>query len=424
MRVLMFGWEFPPYISGGLGTACFGITRGLYNKKVEVIFVLPKIKGAVEESHVRLLSASEVPLGGDDRFLEGLEIRTLHAELQPYQTEETPESAILRSIQALSREQGKSISSLDISGDYGGDIFSEIVKYGYAAEALAQKENFEVIHGHDWMTVFAGIRAGSISGKPYIYHAHALEFDRSGEKVNQRIYDIERYGMEKADHIIAVSYYTKKLIVSRYGIPAEKISVVHNGVLERDETKPPVPVARRKDKMVLFLGRITFQKGPDYFIEAASRVLSVLPDVTFVMAGSGDMMIRMIEQVAELRMGTHFHFTGFLRGEEVERIYGMSDLYVMPSVSEPFGISPLEAMSCDVPVILSRQSGVSEVLRHALKVDFWDVHDLADKIIAVLKYPILARELVKQSRDEINELHWDKAGEKILSVYEELHRVH
>jgi glycogen synthase len=425
MRVLMFGWEFPPYISGGLGTACFGITGGLVRQGTEVVFVVPRIKGAVGESHVRLLSASDVPLAGHDAesasFLEKLEIRFLDASLRPYANGEKTDSISLQSLLSVSGGERVIAGSLELTGDYEGDLLGEVVRYGYAAEVLAGLEAFDVIHGHDWMTVFAGIRAKRISGKPYIYHAHALEFDRSGESVNQDIYNIERYGMENADHIIAVSEYTKRTITKRYGIPEEKVSVVHNGIHER-EAAGPLPFHKRpEERIVLFLGRITFQKGPDYFIEAASLVLSAVRGVTFVMAGSGDMMSRMIERVAELRMGMNFLFTGFLRGTDVEQIYSMSDLYVMPSVSEPFGISPLEAMRYDVPVIISRQSGVSEVLRHALKVDFWDVRDLADKIVAVLRYPVLAQELIERSREDILGLNWDKAGEKILAVYETVH---
>jgi glycosyltransferase involved in cell wall biosynthesis len=268
------------------------------------------------------------------------------------------------------------------------------------------------------MTVLAGLYAKEVSGKPLILHIHSLEFDRSGEHINRDIFYIERYGMVSADHIIAVSHYTKNLIVSRYGIDPDKISVVHNAV-SRAEAPNIYHVGRSPDKkIVLFLGRITFQKGPDYFVEAAAKVLEKLPEVTFVMAGAGDMMPRMIERVAELGIGKNFHFTGFLHGSEVEQIFTMSDLYVMPSVSEPFGISPLEAMIYDVPVIISRQSGVSEILHHALTVDFWDVNEIANKIIAILRYPILVAEIVERSRDELRKVRWEYAAEKIVEVYQ------
>jgi glycosyltransferase involved in cell wall biosynthesis len=295
---------------------------------------------------------------------------------------------------------------------------TEIARYGNVAGVLAGRESFDVIHGHDWMTVFAGLHAREISGKPFILHVHATEFDRSGENVNRDIFEIEGFGMKHADHVIAVSHYTKNIIVNRYGIEPEKVSVVHNAVT-KEEGGPYGAITKRPgQKIVLFLGRITFQKGPDYFIEAAARVLKFLPDVTFVMAGTGDMMPRMVERVAELHIGKNFHFLGFISGEQIEQIYAMSDLYVMPSVSEPFGISPLEAMLRDVPVIISRQSGVVEILKNALTVDFWDVPDLANKMIAVLRYPALSREMTDLSRETLRTICWEHAAEKIMAVYE------
>jgi len=226
--------------------------------------------------------------------------------------------------------------------------------------------------------------------------------------------------METADHIIAVSHYTKDSTINRYGISPEKITVVHNAV-----SRGASEAVRRTEKnggrkIVLFLGRITFQKGPDYFVEAARLVLESIPEVTFVMAGTGDMMPRMMEKVAELQIGRNFRFTGFLRGADVERMYAMSDLYVMPSVSEPFGISPLEAMLYDVPVIISKQSGVSEILHHALKVDFWDVRELAGKMIALLMHPSIGDEMSERAREELKMIKWEHAAEKIISVYRQV----
>jgi glycosyltransferase involved in cell wall biosynthesis len=253
-----------------------------------------------------------------------------------------------------------------------------------------------------------------------VVHVHALEFDRSGEKVNPDIFAIEKLGMEAADRVIAVSHYTRNLILEQYGIDPDKVVVVHNAVSRRTIGKVYHVARRKTGKTVLFLGRITFQKGPDYFVEAAAKVLAVMPDVTFVMAGAGDMLPRLIERVGQLRIGKSFHFTGFLRGPEVERMYAMSDLYVMPSVSEPFGISPLEAMVYDVPVIVSRNAGVSEVLTHALKVDFWDVEDMANKILAVLRYPVLSREMLRNGRKELKAIRWEVTAERIMGVYNRL----
>jgi glycosyltransferase involved in cell wall biosynthesis len=302
---------------------------------------------------------------------------------------------------------------------YGPDLIAEVIRYGQAGGVLARTLSFDVIHAHDWMTVPAALLARRISGRPLVLHIHSLEYDRSGENVNEEIRAIEREGMEKADRIIAVSHRTKRMIAERYAIPPEKISVVYNAVTRTEAQRAYRTERPGERKMVLFLGRITFQKGPDYFVEAAAQVLHVLPDVTFVMAGAGDMMGRMVERVGELGIGDRFHFTGFLQGEEIERIFSLSDLYVMPSVSEPFGISPLEAMMYDVPVILSRQSGVSEILKHALKVNFWDVREMAAKIIAVLKHPVLAGAMAEKAREELRKIRWEKAAERIAAIYGE-----
>jgi len=427
MRILMFGWEFPPHMSGGLGTACYGITKALTGLGHEVVFVVPRLKSKGDPSHVELISASEVPVQGqyltEDSVFHGLDVRMIQSLLRPYLNErqyadmlEDPDLTHLA--WDKERKEEKRYRLFEISEHYGPNLIAEVLRYGKVAGVIAEKQTFDVIHAHDWMTIFAGLHAKKISGKPLILHVHALEFDRSGDHVNQDIYDIERLGMSSADRIIAVSHYTKNLIVNRYGVHPDKITVVHNAV-SRAEAGAAYRVERNMDKkIVLFLGRITFQKGPDYFVEAAAKVLKEIPDVTFVMAGAGDMMPRMIKRVAELGIGKSFHFTGFLQGAEVEQIFTMSDLYVMPSVSEPFGISPLEAMVYDVPVIISKQSGVSEILRHALKVDFWDVKEMANKIIAILKHPVLSDEIVERSREEVRNIRWENAAEKIVTVYQ------
>jgi glycogen(starch) synthase len=426
MRILMFGWEFPPHVSGGLGTACFGITKALAGLGHKIIFVIPKVLGEVGQSHVEFISASEVSVKKKHRkafrVFKGLDIRLIDSYLKPYLSKSQYEDLLRGHVVKLPAHEKRRSGTweslvLEISEHYGPNLIAEVVRYAKVAGAIAESQSFDVIHAHDWMTILAGLYAKEVSKKPLILHIHSLEFDRSGEHVNKDIFYIERYGMVSADHIIAVSNYTKNLIVSRYGINPDKISVVHNAV-SRTEAPNIYHVGRSPDKkIVLFLGRITFQKGPDYFVEAAAKVLEKLPEVTFVMAGAGDMMARMIERVAELGIGKNFHFTGFLQGTEVEQIFTMSDLYVMPSVSEPFGISPLEAMIYDIPVIISRQSGVSEILHHALMVDFWDVDDIANKIIAILRYPVLVAEIVERSRDELRNVRWEYAAEKIVEVY-------
>jgi glycogen(starch) synthase len=415
MRILMFGWEFPPRISGGLGTACFGITKALAGLGHKITFVLPQVEATSAAPFLNLVSAfgtpfsDAVPEGGETELLPRLTIHPIPALLNPYLN--------VGRYRDLYLSEGGLFR--DAPAVYGINLIAEVIRYGRAAGAVSRRFSFEIIHAHDWMTVPAALLARRISGKPLVLHVHSLEYDRSGENVNEEILDIEREGLKQADRLIAVSHRTKKMMVERYQIPPKKISVVHNAV-SRNEAQRIYRTERTGErKMVLFLGRITFQKGPDYFVEAAARVLQVLPDVTFVMAGAGNMMEQMIERVGELKIGNRFHFTGFLQGEEIERIFSMSDLYIMPSVSEPFGISPLEAMLYDVPVILSRQSGVAEILKHALKVDFWDIRELSAKIIAVLKHPALAGEMAEKAREELRSIRWDTAAERIAELYRE-----
>jgi glycogen synthase len=414
MQILMFGWEFPPRMSGGLGTACFGMTKALAGFGHEITFVLPQAE-ETSAPFLHLVPAFGILFSGGEKkdpeaeLLRGLTVRPIPALLTPYLD--------VGHYRDLYLSEGGGFRGAAL---YGRDLIAEVIRYGRAAGAVARRFAFDVIHAHDWMTVPAALLARRISGKPFVLHVHSLEYDRSGENVNGEILEIEREGLEQADRLIAVSHRTKKMIVERYGISPKKISVVYNAV-SRTEAQGVYRVKRTGGrKMVLFLGRITFQKGPDYFVEAAARVLRVLPDVTFVMAGAGNMKEQMIERVGELGIGDHFHFTGFLQGEEIERIFSLSDLYVMPSVSEPFGISPLEAMLYDVPVIISRQSGVAEILKHALKVDFWDVREIAGKIVAVLKYPVLAGEMAEKAREELRKIRWETAAERIAETYREM----
>ncbi|MFU8830233.1 MAG: glycosyltransferase family 4 protein, partial [Phycisphaerales bacterium] len=308
----------------------------------------------------------------------------------------------------------------ETGADYAGDVLSTAREYAKLVLNLCRDKQFDVIHAHDWMTYPAGMALGRVTGKPLVAHIHSTEFDRSGEHVNQVIYDIERRGMHAAVRVIAVSMLTKNIVAKRYGVDPGKIRVVYNGVAQEEKFAPaPMSEILPKDKIVLFLGRITMQKGPEYFVTAAKRVLEKIENVKFVVAGNGDMARKMIEQAAELGIGHKVLFTGFLRGRDVGKVFQMADCYVMPSVSEPFGIAPLEAMSHDTPVIISKQSGVSEVVSHALKVDFWDTDQMANKIIAVLRYPPLSQTLKEHGRMELRRLTWDGAAEKCVGVYEQ-----
>ncbi|HOE94877.1 MAG TPA: glycosyltransferase family 4 protein, partial [Candidatus Cryptobacteroides sp.] len=306
------------------------------------------------------------------------------------------------------------------SGKYGSNLLEEVARYAMVGGTIAMqyKDEFDVIHAHDWLTYLAGIAAKELTGKPLVVHVHATSFDRgTDDMVDSRVYAIEKRGMEAADRVVTVSDLTRGIVINKYGIDPDKIVTVHNAVdfSGRENLKVERGV---KDKVVTFLGRITFQKGPEYFIEAAAKVLKRTDGVRFVMAGSGDMMNRCIRMAARLGISDRFHFTGFLRGADVQAMFALSDVYIMPSVSEPFGISPLEAMRTGVPSIISYQSGAAEVLKYALKVDFWDVDAMADDIYALLKYPALSRFAEKQGFKEVNDLKWNNATAKLKKVYE------
>ena len=423
MRVFMLGWEFPPFISGGLGTACYGLTRAMDQLGIEVTFVLPKMVDQTYATHVKLLSpasqASGPSFGIDD--LKNVKFHTLGSALQPYSTPETYHQRIEETLRRNRLIGGNVSSASQLMGskDYSVDMYTEVHRYAAMAAELAQGRGFDVVHAHDWMTYPAGIAVATLSGRPLVVHVHSTEFDRSGEHVNQMIYDIERQGMERADKVVAVSHFTRNIVISRYGISGDKVEVVYNGVDRNGGWTLDETGITTDEKIVLFLGRITMQKGPEYFLQAAKKVLEVMDNVKFVMAGSGDLMHQSIELAAELGIGHKVLFTGFLRGEDVRRIYKMADLYVMPSVSEPFGIAPLEALDNDVPVIISKQSGVSEVLTHDLKVDFWDVNEIANKIIAVLKFPPLQMTLRSHGNFEVRRLRWKDAAAKCIKIYGE-----
>ncbi len=421
MKVLMFGWEFPPFITGGLGTACYGLTKAMTGLGIEVIFVLPRPVLTTHSSHVTLLTP-----GGpvSPRARRPDRIRILGTEprdsayarpgdfvQQPARQPKDPEAA-------AAARAGKKVGSV-IRSHYGGDLFKEVDRYARMAARIIRGYDFDVIHAHDWMTYRAGMTVAAQTGKPLVVHVHSTEFDRSGEHVNQRIYDIEREGMHRAAHVIAVSQLTKNIIVTRYGIPPHKVTPVYNAIDVNGRHDGPAPPRIRGDeKIVLFMGRITMQKGPEFFIAAARQVLRHMDNVRFVVAGSGDLAGRIVEMAAREGIGRKVLFTGFLRGKEVERIFRSADLFVMPSVSEPFGLVPLEALSYGVPVIISKQSGVSEILNSALKVDFWDVREMANKIIAVLQRPALHAWLRDQGAAELTGIRWENSARDCLAVYD------
>ncbi|MBL8764472.1 MAG: glycosyltransferase [Phycisphaerae bacterium] len=500
MRILMLGWEFPPFIAGGLGTACYGLTKALDRLGQEVLFVLPRPVDRSAASHITLLSPdSESPTASGEGWRGGETGATRSSTASESERAggvgadgdggdsvgaDGPRSAVgmpgvapgfrrarllgvparFRSpygaggaVGGRARRAGSAIEGAAVAGaesglvgtagedelgdwddgtesgagsgggswvvqsgaghGYMGDLVGDAERYARLCVGLTRGRRFDVIHAHDWLTYPAGIALARASGKPLVVHVHSTEFDRSGEHVNQRVYDIERRGMLSALRVIAVSNLTRSICVGRYGIDPSRIEVVYNGIDSASAQPADGTSIRTRDRIVLFLGRITMQKGPEYFIRAAKRVLEKVPDAKFVVAGSGDMAVRMIEEAAALGIGHRVLFAGFLRGPQVDRIYRMADCYVMPSVSEPFGIAPLEAMRNDVPVIISKQSGVSEVLTHALKVDFWDIDEMANKIVAVLRHPPLGRTMREHGSFELRKLTWEGAATKCVQVY-------
>lgn len=497
--VLMLGWEFPPFITGGLGTACHGLTRALKHAGCDVTFVLPRAVDHTHASHVRLVSPEgSAPRDSDSvggwipspaaRIIESTADALLAKDIH---TSESPASvaarreALLRGTpervdilrlgstnqgaygsvpqhREVLRKSGVNLheatgvsdpqtmmarlisagvepavaweqvvidqvlpeaatphptAAVPLSGGYEGDLILAAERYAQFCVQSARHLKFDIIHAHDWLTYPAGLALARLTGRPLVVHVHATEFDRSGTHVNQQVYNIERRGMQGAVRVMAVSNLTRNLLINRYGLSPNKIDVVYNGV-DLEPASYGIKRIERGERIVLYFGRITMQKGPEYFVRAAKRVLEVEKNVRFVVAGSGDLASSMIEMAASLGIGGKMTFTGFLRGRDIPRVFALADLYVMPSVSEPFGIAPLEAMGHRVPVIISKNSGVSEVLTHALKVDFWDVDDMANKIVAVLRHPPLRAELRDRGLFEVRGITWDGAAKHCLTSYQ------
>jgi glycogen(starch) synthase len=409
----MFGWEFPPFHSGGLGVACLGLTRALSQRGFEVLFVMPK-KLDIKTPWAKMLFADDI----EDSALASIEGIAVNSLLRAYETTTSYQTrkASVRGHTAPEEE-----------GIYAHDLFSEVARYASAGAAVAKREEFDVIYAHDWLSFGAGVAAKQATGKPLVVHVHATEFDRSGgiTGANNHVYEEEKRGMEAADIVIAVSEYTKKIITDHYGISPEKVHVVYNGI---DASTAPSGVGLRRMralkesgyKIVLFLGRLTLQKGPDYFLRAAKEVVARNPKVMFVVSGSGDMEESIMRLSAELGISANVVFTGFLSGADSHEMYKAADLFVMPSVSEPFGIAPLESMRLGTPVIISKQSGVSEVVRHALKVDFWDTDEMANMILAAIDHAGLCETLAENARLEADRLTWADAAFKVDGIVHEL----
>jgi len=395
MRVLTFGWEFPPAKNGGLGVACHGLTKELVRSGVEVLFVLPR----------------KQPVDGNANFIFAdvnlnFSLFQIDSGLAPYKSSE----AIVRYFD--SKNQAWSATHT---------ILEAVHQFAHQASLIAKREQFDLIHAHDWTSYLSGLAAKAVSGKPLILHVHATSFDQAGgDNVDPAVFDIEYRAFKEADKIITLSNHNRNILLKKHNTDPEKIVLVPNGCEASEPPRhEPVLVSAKKQgkKIILYHGRITIQKGVDYFVQAAKRVIDVEPNVLFVISGTGDMEKQIVNKVGELGLGQHVVFAGALWDEDRDRMYQSADLLVMPSVSEPFGLVPLEAIRHGTPALISKQSGVSEILTHVLKVDFWDVEEMANQIIAAIKYDALNQQLVEEGKKELSRNTWDKAAQKVKKIY-------
>lgn len=417
MKALMFGWEFPPHILGGLGTASYGLTRGMaLQPDMDITFVIPKPWGDEDQSFLKIVGACNTPIVWRDVDYNYVKNR-LGEKMSPEEYYKLRDNIYAD----FSYRGVNDLGCIEFSGRYPDNLLEEINNYSIVAGVIARAESFDVIHAHDWLTYPAGIHAKQISGKPMVIHVHATDYDRSRGNVNPEVYAIEKNGMDFADHIITVSNLTRNTVIEKYHQDPSKVTTVHNAVEPLSQDIVSIQDKRGvKDKVVTFLGRITMQKGPEYFVEAAAKVLEKADNVRFVMAGSGDMMNQMIRLAASRNISDRFHFTGFMKGKQVYEVLKSSDVYVMPSVSEPFGISPLEAMQCGVPSIISKQSGCAEILDYAVKVDYWDIEAMADAIYGIITYPAMYQFLKEEGKREVDNIKWEYAGQKVRRIYDQV----
>lgn len=421
MNVLMFGWEFPPHILGGLGTASYGITKGLsLQPDVHITFCLPKPQGDEDKSFMNIIGLSDTPVVWRNVDYEYVKER-LGDRMNPELYYQLRDHIYADFNYCTTNDLG----CIEFSGKYPQNLYDEINNYSIVAGVIARQQQYDIIHAHDWLTYPAGIHAKNVSGKPLVIHVHATDFDRSRGKVNPTVYSIEKDGMDHADCIMCVSELTRQTVINHYHQDPKKCIVMHNAVYPLSEDIMKIvnerqPFKERKTKVVTFLGRITMQKGPEYFVEAASLVLQRTRNIRFCMAGSGDMLEEMIELAAKRGIADRFHFPGFMRGKQVYEVFRDSDVYVMPSVSEPFGISPLEAMQCGIPSIISKQSGCAEILHKCIKTDYWDINAMADAMYSLCTNDSEHEYLSVEGKKEVDQITWEKVGERMYNVYKEV----
>ena len=413
----MYGWEFPPHILGGLGTASYGLTKGLTEQSdMDITFVVPRVYGDEETSHITLVGADRTPIVYYDHSAGYLSTR-LHNDHEVAHYQACREHIY----DDFRYRHPNDLGCLEFSGGYPDNLLEEINNYSIIAGVIARTVPCDIIHSHAWLTYPAGIHTKMVTGRPLVVHVHATDFDRSRGNVNPQVYAIEKQGMDYADAIVCVSNLTRRTVIDKYAQKPDKVFTVHNAVEPLNADLLTIPNKQHTgDSVITFLGRITMQKGPEYFVEAAHKVLQHTEKIRFVMAGGGDMEDKMIGLVARKRIADRFHFTGFLRGREVYEMLRSSDVYVMPSVSEPFGISPLEAMQCGVPCIISKQSGCAEILNYAIKTDYWDVDAMADAMYSLVSYPALHEYLKLRGLEEVNGIVWSKVANRLRAIYDRL----
>lgn len=395
MKILMLGWELPPHNSGGLGVACYQLCKALSKKGADIEFVLP-----YTANH------------------PGIDFMRVNAA-HPQDVQRVLQSGIAYD----------SFKYVKTTGEIQWvDLFGQAAIYEEAVERIVRIAEFDVIHAHDWLTCRAAIRAKMVSGKPLIVHFHSIEADRAGKPMggNPLVREIEALALILADKIVAVSQYTKDAIVREYDIAADKIDVVHNHTdpsslipAEGENAYRYLSEMRKQGhRVIVNVGRLTIQKGLPNLLQAFRLVVQREPKTFLLIVGAGEQRNELVHLAADLGIGRNVLFAGFQRGKRWRDAYGVADLFVMPSISEPFGLTALEAIGYGTPVLISRQSGVSEMILNALKVDFWDIHDMANKMVAVVQNPVLRDELHANSLHEYLSHSWDESADKLFGIYD------
>ena len=416
VKVLMFGWEFPPIITGGLGTSCYGLTRHLALNDVDTIFVLPKITEPMNHYFLEVVDSTffekeqsskaekeQQSSFSYDHLIECIDHESL---LAPYESNEWYQNIY-----------GK----LKNQHLFGEDLFCEVDRYSSLAKTIASQREFDIIHVHDWMSFEAGVIAKEVSEKPLVVHIHTTEYDRRPGAEDHKIIDIEKNAFQKADRIVAVSKQLREQIHIKYGIEKSKIEVIYNAIEKGDtiEFDQQIEYFNNK-KVVFFLGRITSQKGPMVFLDAAEKILKNRNDIVFIMAGDGDMAPFVIEECQKRELQNDFFFPGHLRSVEKEKLFALSDLYVLPSLAEPFGITPVEVMKYDIPIVMTEGLGAHEIIPEAIEFKYNDPEDLAQKIQLVLGSDKIQEDIIKNYGKNLDRLDWNISAQKMKALYCEI----